>query len=89
MNKIISLNGKIYKIQKYIIDNEGQESVWCNDWYGKHVIGQDCEWYIEPIIKLCKLYLSYGYQNLFDNRGEHMIKEFRRDCKQEIKNLLK
>lgn len=37
-------NGKIVKVRKYILDYEGKERIWSNDWYGKHTIGFDCEW---------------------------------------------
>lgn len=35
--------GDTFKIQKLIVERDGRISVWCNDWYGHHVIGQDCE----------------------------------------------
>ena len=34
--------GKIHKVWKYLLSGDGQESVWCHDWYGHHVIGDDC-----------------------------------------------
>jgi hypothetical protein len=37
-------NNQIIKVRKYILDNEGNENVWSNEWYGKHTIGIDCEW---------------------------------------------
>lgn len=37
-------DGKVYPIHKYILSSDGIESVWCNDWYGHHRIGFDCEW---------------------------------------------
>ena len=45
--KIKAITGEIYTVRKYILDNEGKQNIWCNDWYGHHVIGQDCEWVIE------------------------------------------
>jgi hypothetical protein len=41
---IQSHTGETYIVHKYILDNEGKQHVWCNDWYGHHVIGVDCEW---------------------------------------------
>lgn len=38
------VDGKVYPIHKYILSADGIESVWCNDWYGHHRIGFDCEW---------------------------------------------
>ena len=41
--KLVRLSdGKIFDIWKIIHGLEGEVSVWCNDWYGRHVIGQDC-----------------------------------------------
>ena len=34
----------IFEVHKYIF-SENQHSVWCNEWYGRHVIGQDCDWF--------------------------------------------
>lgn len=45
--KIITKSGDIHDVHKYINDNEGRENIWCNTWYGHHIIGQDCEWYEE------------------------------------------
>ena len=34
----------IHKVWKVIFsDSEDRIDVWCNTWYGHHVIGQDCE----------------------------------------------
>ena len=46
--KIKSNTGEIHKVRKYIISDQGEESVWCNSWNGRHVIGIHCEWYVEP-----------------------------------------
>ena len=32
----------VFRVQKYILDKEGVESVWVDKWIGRHVIGQDC-----------------------------------------------
>lgn len=39
-------DGEIFKVRKYIKAEmpDLEESVWSNDWYGRHVIGSDCEW---------------------------------------------
>ena len=34
--------GQPHKVWKYLLSGDGQESVWCHDWYGHHVIGDDC-----------------------------------------------
>lgn len=37
--------GETVQVKKYIIDlHENEESIWSNDWYGRHVIGRHCEW---------------------------------------------
>lgn len=41
-------NGEIHEVRKYLIEDGGRENIWCNTWYGHHIIGQDCEWYIAP-----------------------------------------
>ena len=37
-------NNEKIKVRKYIIDSNGEESIWSNEWYGRHVIGLHCEW---------------------------------------------
>jgi hypothetical protein len=27
---------------------QSKHHIWCNTWYGHHIIGQDCEWYADP-----------------------------------------
>lgn len=34
--------GQPHKVWKYLLSGNGQESVWCHDWYGHHIIGSDC-----------------------------------------------
>jgi len=36
-------DGSVHVVRKYIEDNEGIISIWSNTWYGRHVVGQDCE----------------------------------------------
>ena len=37
--------GEIVQVKKYVIDlQHNEESIWSNDWYGRHVIGSHCEW---------------------------------------------
>jgi hypothetical protein len=52
---VIDKEGITHEVQKYIKSKDGEESVWCNDWYGRHVIGQDCEFSKEHIYKICEL----------------------------------
>ena len=40
--------GELITVRKYILNvDTGEESIWSNDWYGRHVIGQDCEFIAE------------------------------------------
>lgn len=36
-------DGESFYVRKYIFDGS-QHSIWIDDWYGRHVIGQDCDW---------------------------------------------
>ena len=45
--KICDYAGNVHIVRKYVISNDGEESVWSNTWYGRHVIGNDCKWVIE------------------------------------------
>lgn len=38
--------GETIKVRKYLCHSDGQESIWSDDWYGRHVIGQDCDFLI-------------------------------------------
>jgi len=33
----------IHEVRKYIKSDDGVQSIWCNTWYGRHVIGVDCK----------------------------------------------
>ena len=40
---------EIVEVRKYIkSDNPIEEHIWSNDWYGHHIIGNDCEWVGKP-----------------------------------------
>lgn len=42
--KLVRLSdGEIFDIWKIVVDSEGEVSVFCSGWYGRHVIGQGCE----------------------------------------------
>ncbi len=37
-------DGIVLKVNQYIKQaGSGEELVWCEDWYGRHTIGIDCE----------------------------------------------
>jgi hypothetical protein len=36
-------DNKEFEVQKYIKASDDEESVWCNEWYGRHVVGRHCE----------------------------------------------
>jgi hypothetical protein len=44
MHVINFKTGDLHEVTKYVKsgDGSGEESVWCNSWYGRHVIGKDC-----------------------------------------------
>lgn len=51
---------EIIRVRKYTIDDELEESIWSKEWYGRHVIGQDCEWAVNNTMVLYQLYpLAY------------------------------
>ena len=39
-------DNKIFEVRKYVKSGDSipEQSVWCDKWYGRHVIGQDCHW---------------------------------------------
>ena len=41
--------GEVFTVQKYTLSGgeEPTENVWCGGWYGRHVVGNDCEWVVE------------------------------------------
>lgn len=45
--KIINNTGGIHIVRKYVINSAGEESIWTDTWYGRHVIGNDCKWFNE------------------------------------------
>lgn len=38
-------DGAVFDVWKYVFIGEGEHHVWCNDWYGRHIIGHDCDWF--------------------------------------------
>ena len=34
--------GQPHKVWKYLLSGDEQQNVWCHDWYGHHIIGDDC-----------------------------------------------
>ena len=53
--------GEIFTVQKYTLSGgeEPTENVWCVGWYGRHVIGNDCEWVVEHDFTVDELSLIY------------------------------
>ena len=38
---------EIFVVRKYVkSENPDEHLIWCNDWYGKHIIGEDCKWHV-------------------------------------------
>ena len=35
---------EVVKVRKYIIDDNEEESIWSNEWPGRHLIGVHCDW---------------------------------------------
>lgn len=46
-------DGEVFKVWKYVLGSTSQpeEHIWCNDWYGHHIIGVDCEWAESNVIE--------------------------------------
>lgn len=42
MSVVNTADGSIHEVRKYIKSDDGNEYVWCDTWYGKHVINKDC-----------------------------------------------
>lgn len=36
--------GEVHQVNKYVLGSDNQTHVWCNTWYGHHIIGKDCEY---------------------------------------------
>ena len=54
--QIITKDGAIHNVWKYLMSSDGEANVWCSDWYGRHVIGYDCEFYTEAEHQAAKVY---------------------------------
>lgn len=40
--KVVDINtGEKHEVRKYI-KSDTEENIWCDSWYGRHVIGKDC-----------------------------------------------
>lgn len=65
MKIIDKQTGTIHEVRKYVIDDNRSESVWCSTWYGRHVIGQDCE------------FLSWKRISEYDYSQTNLIKQYR------------
>lgn len=67
--KIITKAGEVHDVHKYINDSEGRENIWCDTWYGHHIIGQDCEWLDESPSKESD---AVDPDELWDEYSEHI-----------------
>ena len=56
--RVVNLQtNEVHDVWKYLKSSDGQESVWCFDWYGHHVIGVDCEF--EQTIEQRELLITF------------------------------
>ena len=53
--------GEVFTVQKYTLSGgeEPTENVWCIGWYGRHAIGNDCEWVVEHDFTVDELSVIY------------------------------
>lgn len=59
--------GEIVKVQKYTESGDGTESIWSNEWYGRHVIGMDCEFaYRYKHKKIRRIFALLIIKDIFD-----------------------
>ena len=85
-------DNKIFDVFKYIF-SEDIHNIWCNDWYGRHVIGQDCEFYAKsyPHNSTVTKYLLDRFNNS-DNPEYHNLTsseiDYRAGYKQALKDIL-
>lgn len=49
--------GEILEVRKYSRSGgeEPQENIWCDAWYGRHVIGVDCDWVESDVFNMQEL----------------------------------
>jgi len=36
-------DGQVFPVWKYLNANNEIISIWCHEWYGHHIVGEDCE----------------------------------------------
>jgi hypothetical protein len=53
LSVIDKATGTRHEVNKLVYhpENEPVPHVWCDTWYGHHIIGKDCEWYSESLSK--------------------------------------
>ena len=55
-----------HRVNKYVFNGD-EESIWCNTWYGRHIIGQDCKFIQPELICSCgKIKASQVASSCFD-----------------------
>lgn len=65
---------EIVKVRKYIIDDQGEENIWSNEWYGRHTIGKDCAWAVVALDEDCP-YCAF-LQKTFCNNNDRNDREY-------------
>ena len=79
---------KIITVRKYIIDVVDEESIWSNEWQGRHVIGQDCVWHsYEPYIEKNEVDVIIDTPATFEKMIE-AVKEHEENKTYEQRNIL-
>ena len=46
---IRKFDSKEFKVWKYTVSPDDAINIWCNEWYGHHIVGQDCELIFKPL----------------------------------------
>lgn len=42
-------DGRVFPVWKYLNATDERISVWCRGWSGHHIVGEDCELFLEEV----------------------------------------
>lgn len=71
--------GEILEVRKYVRSGgeKPEEHVWCDAWYGRHVIGVDCDWVPPTTQEPYEIGFKNGRKIRIDQRiAKNLIKRF-------------
>jgi len=73
--KVITKDDIVHDVWKYIMSGDGEANVWCHTWEGRHVIGNDCEFYNSALSKAEAIKPVEDVAYMLDNMDKFQLED--------------